>query len=552
MANRGIVGPAVLAALVMLASSAATAQTARLRSATGGAVRALIVGIDEYKNVRSLLGSVNDAEDLKNALAGAGVSDVQVLENGDATRDRFVAGMDSLVRNSKSGDLAIVAYSGHGASVPEYPQFKGLEPGGKTEEYIMVGYDRMTGDSREVVANKELKAWLSRLDAKGVDVLVISDSCFGGGMVRGGLDARAAAPSLRFLRDAAPADGPSSFVPIAMTPREKQISVDDLPHVTFLAGADALTPVPEVFIPASPTRRGALSYVVARAIEGKAAEGGSGTLVRRQLYSYVRQQVQHYSDDQRIDNVPGPKADDRSILERPVFRLEALKAPETKPPAMDGSTACPVKLAVLGSAAPRPEDLGKPQVPYSVVTDRGEADLIWDPSTRQVIQSSGDVVESDVQPGELAGIIDRTSAIACLKPLTDPRPQEITMVHGIKRYTPGDPPVVQAAHVGGRYLLVFNIASNGLVQMLFPGPGDQPQSDRDTWSYDPTVTKPFGADHLVAIASSVRLTDFERWLNDHDNRMPPMAGLLPQQIGQALLKDPTLRIGTVSLYTAEK
>ena len=46
----------------------------------------------------------------------------------------------------------------------------------------------------EIIVNPEIRAWLSRLDAKGVDALVIMDSCFGGGMLR---SIRAPARSVR-------------------------------------------------------------------------------------------------------------------------------------------------------------------------------------------------------------------------------------------------------------------------------------------------------------------------------------------------------------------
>ena len=548
----GLAGLAVAAALSCAAASAPAAAQPQMRSANGGEVRAFIVGIDKYQNVRPLLGSVNDAEDLKASLTAAGVSSIRVLENAAATRAAFVSEMERLLAASHSGDLAIISYSGHGASVPEYAQFKGLEAGGKTEEYIMVDYDQTGPATGEVIANKEMKAWLSRFDAKGVDVLVVSDSCFGGGMIRGPVDQRAGTPSLRFLRDAAPAKGESQFTPIAMSPKELQLSVADLPHITFLAGADALTPVPEVFIPSSPTRRGALSYVIARAFEGKAVAAGADAMPRRQLFGYVRQQVQHYSDDQRIENIPSPSTEDQSVLNRPVFRLVEPKVAAPVQLSTGTGEVGSIRIAVVGTDPNLAANLGTPASPYQIVADRNQSDLVWDPATRQVVQSSGDIVESGVPQGELAGIVDRTAAIAAVKALTDPRPQEITMLQGVKRYTPGDPPVVQAGHMAGQYLLVFNIAANGVVQKVYPGPSDPPRADRDAWSYNPTVTPPFGADYLVAVVSSVRLTAFEKWLDDHDNRRPAAAALLKPQLTQALVVDPKLRLGAVALYTAEK
>ena len=546
--KEGIAAGLAVALMAMVSTCSPLCAEPRLQSASGGTVRAFLVGIDRYDNVNNLKGSVNDTEDLRAALARVGVTDVRVLENAQATRAAFLAAMDTLLRDSRSGDLAVIAYSGHGATVPEYPQFKGLEADGFTEEYIMVDYEPTGPGSGAIIANKEMKAWLARFDQKQVDVLMISDSCFGGGMIRGPLDPRAPEPSLRFLRNAAAPRGQSRFSPMPMSPEELKVDVSTLPHVTFLAGADSLTPVPEVFIPASPTFRGALSYVMARAIEGKALGKAKEATTRGALFQYARQRIQVLSDDQRIASFPNPTEKDRSVLDRPVYRLV-----DTTPPAEPGVTDdCTVKVAVVGGGGVPAAELGTPHAHYAIVADRRLSDIVWDPGALQVIQASGDIIESQVPPGGLGGVIDRTAAIACVKKISDPRPQDVTLLGGVKRYTPGDIPDIKVTGIGGRNLVALNIASNGYVQLIFAATAAQLQSNEDVWTYTPDVVPPFGADYLVVVTSAVPLTAFERWIRDHDNRPPPPAGLLDEQLQIALASDPTLRIGAVALYTSEK
>lgn len=551
---------ACIAGSMLIGVSAGAAGTGKLQSATGGAVHALIVGIDDYVDVRpKLQGSVGDAQDIGAILRANGVADIRMLLDHDATRSAFVTEMQRLLDVARPGDLAVITYSGHGGTVPEYPQYKGLEPNGKTEEFIMVGYGTSGPATGEVITNKEVKAWLSRLDRKGVDVLFIADSCFGGGMVRGVPDPRVGPPSLRVAREVAP-QGASDFQPIPMTPEELRTDVASLEHVTVLSGSDRFTPVPEVFIPSPPTRRGALSYAVARALKGNAAKVGSNITTRRQLFSYARQEVQHYSDDQRIDNSPRPDANDPHMLDRAVFRMmetSSVTPIVAKPtPVM---APCPtVHVAVIHDEANARAGIegagGKAigGVAFMLTDDATKSDLVWDVQAAQVIQSAGDVIASKIGPRQIAGVIQRTAAVQCIKDLTTIRPQPMTLRDGIKRYTPKDSPTLEAQGVSDRYLIVFDVAVDGRIQVVWPEEARHLPMPRPSWTGRPEVIEPFGADYVVAVTSEIEPRDFLDWLNGHDNRLPSVAGQVPGWLRQIQARDATARIGAVALYTASK
>src|SRR5271163_801975 len=82
-----------------------------LRAPGGGTIRALVVGVDVYSRLPAsvqLQGARADAEDIAEALSKDGVKPV-VLFDADVTRANIVARMDSLVAESKPGDLVLFA-----------------------------------------------------------------------------------------------------------------------------------------------------------------------------------------------------------------------------------------------------------------------------------------------------------------------------------------------------------------------------------------------------------------------------------------------------------
>jgi hypothetical protein len=170
------------AVLVLIWSSSAFAAGA-LHAPGGGAVRGLVIGIDRYTNLNEkgqLAGAVADARDISRTLTAAGAK-VQTLTNGDAVRSRVIAEMNRLVDESKSGDLAIITYSGHGMRVRAYPGWKGLDASPLDSQIALSRFGgRSVEDGHEIIVDREMRAWYARLDAKGVDVLVVMDSCYGG------------------------------------------------------------------------------------------------------------------------------------------------------------------------------------------------------------------------------------------------------------------------------------------------------------------------------------------------------------------------------------
>jgi uncharacterized protein len=76
--------------------------------------RALVIGVDDYRNVSKLQKAVGDALAMKGALEKLGF-EVDLLANPD--RSAFNAGVSAFTQKLKSGDVALVHYSGHGVAL---------------------------------------------------------------------------------------------------------------------------------------------------------------------------------------------------------------------------------------------------------------------------------------------------------------------------------------------------------------------------------------------------------------------------------------------------
>ena len=94
-----------------------------------------------------------------------------VLLTKKATRKPVLAAMQAGAKALQSGDLFFLTYSGHGGQIPDR---NGDEPDRKDETWCL--YDGELIDD-------ELHAALSRF-ARGVRILVLSDSCHSGSVTR--------------------------------------------------------------------------------------------------------------------------------------------------------------------------------------------------------------------------------------------------------------------------------------------------------------------------------------------------------------------------------
>ncbi len=532
----------VLAAAGLAGMLGDGAAAARIAPAAGGQIRAVVVGIDDYLFEKRLKGAVADARDLEAALRRAGVPDsnLTVLIDGAATRPALVGAMERLVEQARPNDFVLISFAGHGTQRPE--SVKGSKPDGKDEAFVLRNFDRSsTRRNPDLVIGPEMKHWLARLDAKNVDVLFVADTCHGGGLTREA-DPRAAEASYRSSAIGAAA---AAELDLVSQPADAYRDESTFRRVSFLAAVDRNSKAPEVDIPGQPSKRGALSYAVARAIDG-ATLSRQGVIARKDLFAYARQVVSQYAQEkQTIVTEPTRGA---GALDLPVWRTTG--APVAARPGVEAAAPAPtpVRVAVLNGAAAALGGVKPLFAPFTVVPTAAEAELAWDARSRDAIVAS-DVVARGIEATDLPAVIDRVSALGEIALMSEQRPQTIALLPDASLHHRGDALMFETSDMQDKYAVIFNVAGNGLVQFLFPRRGDAPRIASARWQLRiDEVREPFGADTVVAIVSDQPLTALEGEIKSLDNRRA--AGRVPQLLRQLMPQTPATRLGFASVFTA--
>jgi hypothetical protein len=142
-----------------------------------------------------LRGCENDARAMR-VIADAQGFRSKLFLTAEATRSNLLAEMDRAAAELAAGDLLLLTYSGHGASLPDHG---GDEPDQHDEAWCL--HDGMLIDDE---IHDQLCAF-----AAGVRVLVVSDSCFSGSVIR---DDRTIPATAQVRRPAALRDGSAAVL----------------------------------------------------------------------------------------------------------------------------------------------------------------------------------------------------------------------------------------------------------------------------------------------------------------------------------------------------
>jgi hypothetical protein len=139
------------------------------------AKRALLIGINKYQIPGAdLRGCVNDVKILTSALVefyGFKKADITALLDLDATKKAIMAGIKKIISESKSGDVVLIHYSGHGSNVPDD---NGDEPDGRDE--ILCPTNLNWDDT---LRDDWLRTTLDKVKP-GVQLTLIMDCCHSG------------------------------------------------------------------------------------------------------------------------------------------------------------------------------------------------------------------------------------------------------------------------------------------------------------------------------------------------------------------------------------
>ena len=563
---------AVTAAALLMLCAEANAQTRALRAPGPGEVRALLVGLDAYRHVRPLKGAVADAADIDNALRKMGVRDITKMTDDAVTRVSLLREMNSLLGRTRSGDFVILAIAGHGAQEPE--RVRGSQPDGMDNVFLLPAFNPKTSEgAREKILGQEFNHLIKQFEGRGARVMFVADTCYAGGLTRE-VDPRAGELSYRQVpRYTIAVD---DLKPIS-TSRDAFLTELDFEKTAFLAAVDRYTKAPEVRIPGISGLRGALSYAVARAVEGRADSDGDGKITLQELFSNVRHLVYQLSDQRQ--NAVTLNSPNRKIATDVAFELTRAvtivdPAPErprpSTPAAVSAALPAPVAAAAAGTsvspASPKPEDnvaaavriasldgkgerllsLAKREAPFVVVSPRENPDLIWDPKSHDVL-AGGDVIAYGAKEADLPSIIDRAAAVRAFKAMAAKAPQAIRLRPNDKLHRSGSRIEIEISNVSGRSMVMFNIAGDGTVQTLYPVGSDPAVLKNATYRFPVQVREPFGSDQVVVITSDQRMSALEEVVRKLDRRRTAMQIVrMVERYGPA-----DARVGSIGLFTAQ-
>lgn len=137
---------------------------------------------DHYGTDGALQGCINDADSMK-LIAEQNGFDSTSLHNERATRNNVIRMINQTAATLQAGDIFFISFSGHGGSIPDR---NGDEADWLDETWCL--YDAQLIDD-------ELKVFWTRF-SKGVRILVVSDSCNSGSVIKEALH-----PSIQYTND---------------------------------------------------------------------------------------------------------------------------------------------------------------------------------------------------------------------------------------------------------------------------------------------------------------------------------------------------------------
>ena len=448
---------------------------------------ALVIGIDEYDHIDSLQGAVNDAKDIADAIRSTGDAEVQVLLNGEANRNAILSSWRALAGKVKDGDRLIVTYAGHGSNEPEY--FQGSEVDGRDETLLLSKFAPSGVDAGERIRDNEL-AELLELTPPGSTIFV-ADACHSGTLTR------TVKPTLGW-RFYPPTDLEED--PLPPPPAQVADVRETRQAMLFMAAADDASKVPELYIDGAP--RGALSYSFAEALRGKADTNADGAITTGEVALHIRKSVRNLSNGLQVPQVePGSDADTTILGVRsatPKAPAVTLGIPFYELPEMSLSSALGAGQAALLDGV-------------KIVSAGQPAQLALDADSGELRTSVGDtirVLENANDVGALQDTIDMMRAVDALKSSASGS-LNIRFSDGDKLYKGGERIVVSVEGRKTSHVVLFNIASDGTLNLLYPltDHGDPAELSADQPVGLPlVVVPPFGAEHIFAIETDVEAT----------------------------------------------
>lgn len=525
-------------------------------SVASAETRALLVGAWQFRSslIMDLAGPENDLQAMETVIRGQGASDVTVLRNDGVSRTTVETALHALGLRSRPGDWIFLYYTGHGALAEA--SVKGTRDGDTDQFLPLPGFDPDSKDAERFIVDKDFYTWLALYIPRGVQVLMMADTCHSGTLHRS-VDPRAMGMTPRLTLGGRNVELGSRPAPrfastlASVEGAELTATREDLPNLFYISAArdDQVAWENALPVEGAPTR-GFLTWSFEQGLTTPRADGkgmaadqdGDGKLTIGELGTYLNVQVRMLS---------GQRQESSSIIP-PGREGQGLFATVPPPPAPP--VAPPLPGLYVADVKARASVTGTDH-PWRILTDGKGADFVWDNVRQVMLRRTGDMVAQNVKTlPQLRGVIDKWAAIEALRPLLSEQRTRLMIgpLENGARYPTGAPVTLALAQqaadqpmLAPQYATVFNIASDGTVQRLFPAaPSDgdgRLAPGQSLPVLESQVIAPYGADHVVALVTPQPPEAFRVLLRTVENQraaarlVAPIRDLLAKAGGQASL-----------------
>ncbi|WP_028584785.1 caspase family protein [Desulfogranum mediterraneum] len=492
----------------------------------------LVVGINAYTHYPPLQGAVNDANDITAALRAMGAARVIQLLDEQATYRAISSSWQELVEMAAPGDTVVFSYAGHGGREPE--RIPGSEEDQRDESFVLANFIENGPASGERILDNEINQWFRAADK--VRIIFVADSCYSGTMMRS-IDSRVQTLGHRSIGDyGSPADDqhpPPAVASSMLTP-------SNLPHVLFFSSSEEDKKTPELLI--NGQARGALSWAFANAIRGAANVDQDRALTKRELVHYIVANTRMVTEGRQEPTFfPRGHADDDKVL------FPAVVLPRERL----SEATLQVRIIDQGRA-----DSRLPAQLKGVVAakEEGVADLVWDRDADQVISGIGDIVTDHCGPGvaDFQRVVDKFRLMHLGKQMSERGGLLLRFAGGGKRYAEMEQTTFTLQGRRFNHVTLFALGPDGRAELLYPLRETEPVDPLSlpimaSFSVDLEVSPPFGAEHLVALATKQPLPALHRLLAGGRAGYAEL-----REFMQAIQRKGDVQAGIVGLYSAKK
>ncbi|OHC92250.1 MAG: hypothetical protein A2792_09225 [Sphingomonadales bacterium RIFCSPHIGHO2_01_FULL_65_20] len=506
------------------------------------------------------MGPANDLTAMERLARSMQASDVVALRDGAVSRSSVETAIHDMGLRAQPGDWLLFYFSGHGAQA--LAQNPSDEDGAFDQFVPLPGFDPDAQDPETFIVDKDFYAWMKRYLPADVAILMVVDSCHSGTMHRA-IDPRSYAftPRIAFR----PGDARAITLTARPGPRLGALRSDageagagatrrdDLPNLVYIGASrdDQLALETELPQEGAP-QRGVLSYAFEQAftLPGMVETSpiadldGDGQVSVIEIGSYLNSQVRMLTAQRQESTLFFP----RDWAERPL--LSSLPAPR-----LDYDLPMP---QVIIAGQDEVMTLPSGATAWRLAASSNDADFLWVLSTREVLRRSGDIVATGIDsPLAFAGVMDKWQTVMTLRPLVSELAMRLTVnpLGSDELYPEGTRISMLLARVkrggGNLHATVFNLASDGTVQFIYPldadGPGLLDNALRQSL-LETVVVPPFGVDHVIALATPEPPEALRAALRNADGQRAAagLAGLIRSELKRARGKG---SLSIAELYT---